>query len=77
VLRPTGMQRDGTPTRDRPSAWHWLLAVPVLVPLAVPVYNRLEPTLFGIPFFYWGQLAGAMFAMGVTVLVYQVTKRRS
>jgi uncharacterized protein DUF3311 len=30
-----------------------LLAIPCIAVLAVPVYNRLEPTLFGMPFFYW------------------------
>ena len=33
----------------------WLL-VPMLV-LYVPLYNTIEPTLFGFPFFYWFQLA--------------------
>jgi uncharacterized membrane protein len=68
--------RDVAPARDWPSGWHWLLAAPVLVPLAAPLYNRLEPRLFGMPFFYWAQLAGVLFAMLVTVFVYQVTKRR-
>jgi uncharacterized membrane protein len=68
--------RDAAPARDRPSRWHWLLTVAVLVPLATPLYNRLEPRLFGIPFFYWGQLAGVVFAMLVTVVVHQLTKRR-
>ena len=30
-----------------------LLAIPCIAVLAVPFYNRLEPTLFGMPFFYW------------------------
>ena len=49
----------------------------MLVPLATPLYNRLEPRLFGMPFFYWGQLADVVFAMVVTVVIYQLTKRRS
>ncbi len=30
-----------------------LLLIPFLVALAVPLYNRIEPQLFGFPFFYW------------------------
>ncbi len=29
------------------AAWAW-----------VPFYNRIEPALFGIPFFYWWQIFG-------------------
>ena len=36
---------------------HLLLWVPCVVALWVPLYNMTEPTLFGIPFFYWFQLA--------------------
>lgn len=36
-----------------------------LVALATPLYNRIEPRLFGVPFFYWFQLA--MLAVGVVV----------
>lgn len=34
-----------------------LLALPCALALAVPLYNRIEPTLFGFPFFFWAQLA--------------------
>ncbi len=33
-----------------------LLAIPCIAVLAVPFYNTLEPSLYGIPFFYWWQL---------------------
>lgn len=32
---------------------YWLLALPVALALAVPVYNRIEPAIFGFPLFYW------------------------
>jgi hypothetical protein len=57
------------------SAWHRLLAVPVVVPLAVPLYNRLEPALFGLPFFYWCQLAFVALASSVTAAVHLLTRR--
>lgn len=34
-----------------------LLLVPCLLALWVPLYNSVEPALFGIPFFFWFQLA--------------------
>ena len=33
-----------------------LLAVPCLLALWAPLYNRIDPQLFGVPFFYWFQL---------------------
>ena len=36
---------------------HLLLWVPCVVALWTPLYNVVDPTLFGIPFFYWFQLA--------------------
>ncbi|MGC2634992.1 MAG: DUF3311 domain-containing protein [Candidatus Cybelea sp.] len=33
-----------------------LLLLPVVGTLWMPAYARLEPALFGIPFFYWYQI---------------------
>jgi hypothetical protein len=33
-----------------------LLAAPCILAVLTPLYNRVDPTLFGIPFFYWLQL---------------------
>jgi hypothetical protein len=35
---------------------HLLLWVPCVIALWAPLYNMTEPTLFGVPFFYWFQL---------------------
>src|SRR5215470_4669838 len=35
--------------------WSLLLLIPFVALLWVPFYNRIEPALFGIPFFYWYQ----------------------
>jgi hypothetical protein len=53
-----------------------LLAIPVVMPMLVPLYNRMEPRLFGLPFFYWYQLASVLIAIGVITAVYQLTKGR-
>jgi Protein of unknown function (DUF3311) len=34
-----------------------LLLAPCLLALWVPLYNSIAPALFGIPFFFWFQLA--------------------
>ena len=33
-----------------------LMIVPCLLALWAPMYNRVDPQLLGIPFFYWFQL---------------------
>jgi len=58
------------------SRWHWLLVVAVVIPLLTPLYNRAHPRLFGLPFFYWSQMAFIGLAACVTTAVYQATKRR-
>jgi hypothetical protein len=32
------------------------LAVPCVLALWAPLYNRIEPQIFGAPFFYWFQM---------------------
>jgi Protein of unknown function (DUF3311) len=56
------------------SRWHWLLLVPIVMPLIPAVYNRFEPTLFGIPFFFWGQLAFAFLASAVIAVVHLMVR---
>ena len=68
---PTGV----APRRSDRSPWNWLLVVPIVVPLLVPLYNKVEPTLFGWPLFYWLQLAFVALGVLTTVLVYRMTRR--
>jgi hypothetical protein len=56
------------------SGWHWLLLVPIVLPLWTPLFNRLDPRLLGIPFFYWGQLAMVFLAMLVIGVVHLLTR---
>jgi hypothetical protein len=77
-----GAKYDGTnygaPPGRRPGrAWNWLLAIPIIAPLLTPLYNRVRPELWGVPFFYWYQLGCALLAVGVITAVYQLTRRRS
>jgi hypothetical protein len=59
------------------SGWHWLLLGPVVLPLLTPLYNRIEPTLFGFPFFYWFQLALAGLSSIFIGTVYLITRKRA
>jgi len=61
--------------RDR-SPVNWLLLVPILLVIWPPLYNRTDPELFGVPFFYWFQLAVIPVGVLCTVLVYRSTMGR-
>jgi uncharacterized membrane protein len=63
------------PRRSDRSPWNWLLLVPIVVVLLVPLYNRVEPTLFGWPLFYWMQLAFVALGVATTSIVYRMTRR--
>ncbi|GAA4713604.1 DUF3311 domain-containing protein [Phytohabitans rumicis] len=58
------------------SRWHWLLLVPIVLPLLPPIYNRMEPRLLGLPFFYWCQLGFAFLAAITIAIVHVATKNR-
>jgi hypothetical protein len=49
-----------------------LLIIPVLAMLWVPSYNKLEPALAGIPFFYWYQLAWILIGAALVLIVYLI-----
>lgn len=55
--------------------WLFLLIIPVVLPLLPMIYNKVDPTLFGIPFFYWFQLAMVFVSAGITGLVYARSRR--
>jgi hypothetical protein len=57
------------------SPWYLLLLIQFIPALAVPFYNRVEPVMGGIPFFYWFQLALVLVSALVTGFVYFVTER--
>jgi uncharacterized membrane protein len=63
------------PQRSDRSPWNWLLVVPIAVPLLVPLFNRVEPTLFGWPFYYWFQLLLVGLGVLTTSIVYRMTRR--
>ena len=60
----------------RPSSrhWYWLLLLPWIAMIWVPSYNRVEPQLWGLPFFYWYQLLWVLISAVITALVYFMTR---
>ena len=56
-------------------AWYLLFLVQFAVALYPPLYNKIEPTLWGIPFFYWFQLAWVLVSAVLTAIVYFVRER--
>jgi len=50
----------------RSRIWYALLVLPFAATLLPGVYNRVEPALFDLPFFYWYQLATVV---GTTILL--------
>jgi hypothetical protein len=63
------------PRRSDRSPWNWLLLLPIVVPLLVPLYNKVDPVLFGWPRFYWLQLAFVALGVLTTSIVYRMTRR--
>jgi hypothetical protein len=57
------------------SRWYLLLLAEFIPALWVPFYNSVEPSLIGIPFFYWFQLAVVIASAVATAVVYLATGR--
>jgi hypothetical protein len=55
-------------------AWYLLLLLPFVGTLLPFIYNRASPSLFGLPFFYWYQLAWVVVTsllLGVIAFVFR------
>ena len=65
------------PSASGPRPWarvtvYALFLVIAAVALYVPLYNRTEPSTFGIPFFYWFQLVWILATAAATVFAYRM-----
>lgn len=54
--------------------WYWLLVVPFVATLLPFLYNRAEPSLFGMPFFYWYQLLWVLLTGSLLGVVVYLTR---
>ncbi len=52
-----------------------LLLAGIVLPLLVGTYDRIEPRLFGFPFFYWYQLLWVFLAAGICALSFWLLRR--
>ena len=67
---------NGAKKRETGRGWYWLLFVPFLGVLFPWIYNTDTPVLFGIPFFWWYQMAWVPVSVLITVFVYRATTER-
>jgi len=64
--------------RGERSTWSWwylLFLIQFVGVLWPPFYNRTEPTLIGMPFFYWYQLGCVVLAAVMTAIIYVITEK--
>ncbi len=50
--------------------WLALLLAPFIGVLWVPFFNRVDPQIWGVPFFFWYQFAWVIISALITALVY-------
>jgi hypothetical protein len=65
-----------TDVQNKRGGWSWwyvLFVIQFAVVLWPPFYNKIEPTLMGIPFFYWFQLLWVIVSAVFTAIVYFAT----
>jgi len=65
--------RDSPKSQRSRWLWYWLLLIPI-ASLAFPALYTNGPTLFGMPFFYWYQIAWSIVTGAVIGVVYRATR---
>ena len=70
---PSAVQ-EAARRRVNTPAWNLLLLIPLVGVLIPSVYNKADPMLGGIPFFYWYQMAWIAISVVVTLVVYRMTR---
>lgn len=81
-MQPATTRPDPAPPDDAAvgnpdwSPWVLLLIPPIVIPLLPVLFNRATPELFGMPAFYWVQLAFVPMSALFTGIVYVKTRKR-
>ncbi len=65
----------GSQKKEKASWWYLLFVLQFAVILWPPLYNRAEPAVLGVPFFYWFQLAWVIVSAVITAVVYFATRK--
>ena len=60
--------------RSEWSGWYLLFLLEFALVLWPPFYNKVDPTLWGMPFFYWYQLLCVIIGAVITAIVYWRTR---
>ena len=68
-MAATGRRRSGA------RLVHLLLAVPFIAMIGIGFYDRTEPAIAGIPFFYWYQLLWIPLGALLLLPVYRAEER--
>ena len=73
---PSNAEHSGAvvPTRPRMRVWYLLLVVPMIGTLIPPIYNTKDPTLIGLPFFYWYLMLWVPATVVCMLIVYRLTR---
>lgn len=72
-VRQAGIDR----LQERDGGWSWwylLFVIQFIAVLWPPFYNSVEPSLIGIPFFYWYQLLWVIVGGILTAIVHVATR---
>ena len=70
------MARKSEQASERRRGWSWwylLFLIQLIAVVWPPFYNSVEPSLIGMPFFYWYQLAWVLGGAALTAIVYFAT----
>ena len=59
--------------RGQWSWWYLLFVVQFVAVLWPPFYNKAEPYVMGVPFFYWYQMLWVIISAVFTAIVYLAT----
>ena len=84
TVTPSPSEGGAPPPPDEPAAprgwsdvrfraWNLLLLVP-LISIVPPLFNMAEPSLGGLPFFYWFQIAVVPVGILCTLVVHRTTR---
>lgn len=78
VRSSRSLNEAGTGRQDQKSAgwswWYLLFLIQFVAVLWPPFFNKAEPTLVGIPFFYWYQLLWVILGAILTAIVHFTTE---
>jgi hypothetical protein len=74
---PSNADRSGGAVAQgsaRTRVWYLLLIVPMVGTLIPSIYNSKDPTLIGIPFFYWYLLLWVPVTVVCMLIIYRATR---